>query len=291
MRDSASILAFKAGCLFEGPSLRRRSRSGGHGLCNPDLQVHIAGMTSPDIATGRRRTGRTLAILLLAIIVALMAVIAGGAWWMRREVRRLVDPAPDTIVSASLAGLREQNRMSAFVASYVAVVTSTQSRFGLSASKTLIMPGLVSYEVDLARLGDRDVRFDKATHTLFVTLPPIRLDGPQIDLTRIREYDSGGLLMRITDAAHTLDAANRAAGQADLLRQAAGPVPMSFAKDATRRAIAHSFALPLRAAGLDATVRVKFAGEAGFPAIDDQPMDRSRSLAEVYADKSIGNGL
>jgi hypothetical protein len=244
-------------------------------------------MTNPD-TTADRRPGRTFAIALIAIIVALVAVIVGGAWWMRREVQRLVDPAPDTIVSASLAGLREQNRISAFAASYVAVVTSTQSRFGLSASKTLILPGMVNYEVDLAKLGDKDVRWDKAAHTLFVTLPPIRLDGPQIDLTRIREYDSGGLLMRITDASHTLDDANRQAGQADLLKQAAGPVPMSFARDATRRAIAHSFAMPLRAAGLDATVRVKFAGEADFPAIDDRPMDRSRSLGEVYADKSIG---
>jgi hypothetical protein len=237
-----------------------------------------------------RRSGRTLAIVLVAIIALLSAAIGGGAWWIHREMRRLIEPAPDTIVSASLAGLREQNRMSAFVASYVAVVTSTQSRFGLSASKTLIVPGMVNYEVDLAKLGDRDVRWDKAARTLYVTLPPLLLDGPRIDLTRMREYDSGGLLMRMTDAGHTLDDANRRAGQADLLRQAAGPVPMSFARDATRRAIARSFALPLRAAGLDATVRVKFAGEADFPAADDRPMDRSRSLSEVYADKTIGNG-
>ena len=246
-------------------------------------------MNSPDVQAGRR-AGRPLALSLAAIVVALAAMIAGGAWWLRHEVRRLIDPAPETIVSASLAGLREQERLSAFAASYVAVVTSTRSRFGLSASKTLILPGMVDYEVDLAKLADKDVRWDKAARTLFVTLPPLRLDGPQIDLTRIREYDGGGLLMRITDAARTLDAANRRAGQAELLRQAAGPVPMSFARDATRRAIAHSFALPLRAAGLDATVRVRFAGEADFPAIDDRPMDRSRSLAEVYADKAVGNG-
>ncbi len=243
-------------------------------------------MNGSDLDSGRRG-GRTLAITLVAILLALAAVIAGGAWWMHREMQRLVDPAPDTIVSASLAGLREQNRLSAFVASYVAVVTSSQSRFGLSASRTLIVLGIVDYEVDLDQLRDKDVRWDKASRTLFVTLPALRLDGPRIDLTRIREYDSGGLLMRITDVARTLDAANRNAGQADLLRQAAGPVPMAIARDATRRAVAHSFALPLRAAGLEATVRVKFAGEADFPAIDDRPMDRSRSLAEVYADKPV----
>lgn len=234
-----------------------------------------------------RRAGWLPAFVAVAVIVAL---IAGAGWWLRHQWQQAIDPAPETIFSASLQGLREQNRMSAFMASYVAVVTSTETRFGLSASKTLIMPGVVNYEVDLAKLGDRDVRWDGAAHTLFVTLPPIQLDGPQIDLTRIREYDSGGLLMHVTDAASTLDAANRRAGQADLLKQAGAPVPIALAKDAARRAIQHSFTLPLRAAGLDATVRVRFAGEPGFPPIDERPMERSRSLAEVYADKSIGSG-
>jgi hypothetical protein len=238
-------------------------------------------MITPD-APAARRPGRALAIILLAIIALLVAVIAGGAWWARREVQRIVSPEPETIVSASLAGLREQNRLSAFSASYVAVVTSSQSRFGLSASKTMILPGMVSYEVDLAKLGDTDVRWDKAARTLFVTLPPIRLDGPQIDLTRVREYDSGGLLLRVTDAGQTLDAANRKAGQADLLKQAAGPVPMSFARDATRRAIAHSFALPLRAAGVNAQVKVRFPEDGTF---NDERWDTSRSLDEVMANK------
>jgi hypothetical protein len=245
----------------------------------------------PDMAnTGEAESGggRKLIIILAAIAITLAAIVAGGAWWVRAQLRQFADPAPDTIVSASLQGLREENRMTAFVASYVAVVTSSQSRFGLSASKTLILPGVVRYDVDLAALGDRDVRWDKAAHTLFVTLPPVRLNGPQIDLTRIREYDSGGLLMHITDAAQTLDAANRQTGQADLLRQAGAPVPMAMARDAARRAIAHSFALPLRAAGLDATVRVRFAGEADFPPIDDRPMDGSRPLAEIFADNSAG---
>jgi Protein of unknown function (DUF4230) len=87
-------------------------------------------------------------------LLALLAVIAALAWFSGRE-----DGAtPETIASASLEGIREQNRLSAFAANYAAVVTSEQQRFGLSAKKTLIMQGLVRYEVDLAKLTDDDVR-------------------------------------------------------------------------------------------------------------------------------------
>jgi uncharacterized protein DUF4230 len=218
----------------------------------------------------------------IALVIA-AALLLGAGWWFGRMVERAVNPPPETIVSASLQGLRAQNRLSAFIASYVAVVTSTQSRFGLSTSKTLIVPGLVRYEVDMARIRDDDVRWDGKARQLSVTLPNVDVVGPQIDLTRIREYGSGGLLVRLTDAEKTLDAANRRAGQSELLRQARQPLPISLAKDATRRAIARSFALPLRAVGVDASVRVRFTDEPDFPKTETEWIDHSRSIAEVYA--------
>ena len=99
----------------------------------------------------------------------------------------------------------------------------------------------------------------------------------------MREYDGGGLLLRLTDAAHALDASNRQAGQVELLRQARAPVPMRLARDATRRAVERSFALPLRAAGLEASVRVRFPDEPAFGAsTGGERVDGSRPLAEVY---------
>lgn len=225
-------------------------------------------------------------LLLVTAAVALLLFL--GFRWAGQSVERVVRPAPETIVSASLEGLRAQNRLSAFVARYVAVVTSTQRRFGLEARKTLIMPGLVRYEVDLGRLTPSDVQWDAAARELRVTLPPVELDGPQIDLTALREYDGGGLLMRVSDAGKALDAANRRAGQAELIRQAREPVPMDLARDATRRAVARSFALPLRAAGLEAKVRVRFAGEPGYPDDDGGQLDRSRPLGEVLGGGTQG---
>jgi len=209
-------------------------------------------------------------------IAAGFAVLIGGYLILRNAMR---PPEPETLVTASLAGLREQNVLVPFAARFVAVVTSSQSRFGLSAKKTLIMPGNVRYELDLARLGERDLEWDDASRTLTVTLPPLRIAGPEVDMTAISEFSEGAVLLSLTDAEAALDAANRAAGQAELLKQARAPAAMKLARAAAKAAIERSFALPLNAAGLDATVIARFADEAGSG--NPEQMDRSRSPAEV----------
>lgn len=165
---------------------------------------------------------------------------------------------PETVVAASLEGLREQNVLVPFTARYVAVVTSSQSRLGLSAKKTLIMPGTVRYEVDLAKLEPSDLEWNEAGRRLTVNLPPLRLAGPEIDIDAISEFRDGEILLAITDAEASLDAANRKAGQAELIKQAKSATPMRLAEAAARSAIEQSFAMPLKAAGIDATVTARF---------------------------------
>ncbi len=208
-------------------------------------------------------------------IIALAMLFAGLIWWADRKL----DTSPETIASASLQGIREQNRLSAFAANYAAVVTSEQHRFGLSAKKTLIMQGLVRYEVDMAKLGEDDVRWDAATKTLSVRIPPIEVAPPQIDLTNMQEYGESGILRTLTDADAVLDSANRAKGQAELLRQAKGPLPMRLARDAFKRAIAQNFEVPLRAAGMDANVQAFFADEQGGKV--NTRWDYSKPIGEV----------
>lgn len=221
---------------------------------------------------------RELRSALIGVAVAI-ALLVAGFFAIRSYLSNRFAPDPTTVAAATLNGMREQNRLSAFMASYVAVVTSEQSRLGLSARKTLIMPGMVRYEVDLAKLTERDVGWDAEARLLKVTLPPIDLVGPQVDLNAVREYDGGGLLMKLTNAEDRLDAANRRAAQAELLRQAQAPTPMRIAREATRRAVERNFALPLRAAGLDARVEVRFADERR----STEQMDRSTPLSEALA--------
>ena len=194
-------------------------------------------------------------ILLAAALVLLLA-----AWWMVsawRDWQKGYDP--ETVVAASLQGLQEQNILVPFTARYVAVVTSTQSRLGLSAKKTLIMPGTVRYEVDLGKLKQSDLDWDATTNALTVTLPPLRLAGPEIDIDAISEFRDGAILLALTDAEQTLDAANRKAAQDELIKQAKGTTPMRLAQGAARTAIEQSFAMPLKAAGIDAKVTARFA--------------------------------
>lgn len=193
-----------------------------------------------------------------AILVLILAAIGGGLWWLERYTNRQIEGSVETIATASLQGLREQARLTPFVARFVAVTTSEQKRFGLSAKQTMILPGLVRYELDLAQITQRDIAWDEQKKVLTVYLPPMIVTGPEVDLKGMQVYDGGGILMALTDAEKTLDAANRAEGQKELLAQARGAVPMRLARDAAKAAIERSFAMPLRAAGIEARVNAVF---------------------------------
>ena len=157
----------------------------------------------------------------LGWLLAAIALLGGAGFWYARQQ---IAPAISSVVASSLESLHEQNRLTAFAARFVTVVTSRKGLYGLNAEKTLIVPGMVRYEVDLAKLRQKDLRWDAATQTLRVTLPPIEIAGPEFDLSAIREYQSGAVLMALTDAERQLDAANRAKAQADMVAQArAGP--------------------------------------------------------------------
>ena len=187
-------------------------------------------------------------------------------------------PPPETIAEASLQSMREQQRLTTLSARYVAVVTSSQNRGLLRPEKTMIMQGDVRYEVDLTALKQENLRWDEATRTLRVTLPPIEVSDPQVDLRSIQQYDNGSLGFRFTNAGEALDNANREAALKSLKEQAQAPMPMRTARESAKRAIARSFAMPLRAAGVQANVEVRFSDEQ-----QNEPsyMDASPPISDV----------
>jgi hypothetical protein len=227
------------------------------------------------------RSGRTL-LLLLTLVIGL-AIGAGAMLFLRGDSWFARGPEPESVATASLQSLREQARLVPFTARFVAVVTSSQRRFGLSAETTLIMPGTVRYELDLAKLSEEDLRWDAAERRLSVMLPPLEISRPEVALDEMREYGGGGVLSALTDVEQRLQQANRLRGQQELVQQARQPVPMRLARDAAKRVVERSFAMPLRAAGIDATVAVRFGDE---PADDRSRLDRSRSIEDVYRNTS-----
>ena len=209
-----------------------------------------------------------------ALLLGLLLGITTGA------VDRLFGgPDPKIIASSSLESMRAQNRLVAFVARYVSVTSARTSRLGFSAERTLILPGDVRYEVDLAKLREQDVTWDAGSNTLTVRLPEVEVAGPEVDLAAAREYGEGGLLGAVTDVEGSLDSANRAAAVADLRKQASATVSMRLAREAARSAIERSFSLPLKAAGFeDAKVVARFATEG---ADDPSYLDRSLSYNQA----------
>src|SRR6476659_5197598 len=143
------------------------------------------------------RLKKPLVVALIAVALALgilVGLTAGVGKWL------FGGPNPKTIATASLESMRAQNRLIAFVARYVSVTTSTTSRFGFSAKRTLILPGDVRYELDLSKLQPGDVSWDGSAHTLKVKLPEIEIAGPDVDLASAQEYGEGGVLSALTNS-------------------------------------------------------------------------------------------
>ncbi len=218
-----------------------------------------------------------LGAIAMAVLIALGFVLILGS---RLADRVLGPPNPETIATASLESMRAQNRLVAFVARYVSVTSSKSSRLGFTTERTLILPGDVRYELDLAKLQPQDVKWDASSQTLSVRLPEIEVAGPDVDLTAAREYGAGGVLSALTNSDDRLDRANRTAAVADLRKQASAGVPMRLARQAARQAVERSFAMPLQAAGFEDAKVV-----ATFPT--DGTRDGERITGSLTYDQAI----
>jgi hypothetical protein len=188
----------------------------------------------------------------LLVLSAIVLTIGIVTW-----VSRTVSPPVETVVASSLQSVQAQNRLTVFAGRFVTVVTSSRTQMGLAAEKTLILPAMVRYDVDLAKLRPQDVRWDAPSKTLTIALPPISLSGPEFDLPAARDYASGAVLMTLTDVEKRLDADNRVKARDDVLAQAKSADMSRLARDAAIRAVSTSFAMPLAAAGVEAQVKVE----------------------------------
>ena len=197
-----------------------------------------------------------LAMVALALVLGVLLGVTGGL-----ANRIFGGPNPKTIATSSLESMRAQNRLVAFVARYVSVVSSQQQQLGglVSSERTLILPGDVRYELDLAKLQPNDVTWDNNSKTLSVRLPEIEVAGPDIDINAVKEYGGGGVLSALTNADQQLDSTNRAKAVQDLRKQATAQVPMRLARESARQAVERSFGMPLLAAGFkDVKVVARF---------------------------------
>ena len=208
--------------------------------------------------------GRLKRLVVVAAVAAalLIGVLIGVATGVADRI--FGGPDPKTIATASLESMRAQNRLIAFVARYVSVTSSEQQRLGglIRSERTLVLPGDVRYELDLAKLQPNDVTWDASSNTLRVRLPEVEIAGPDVDISAARDFGDDGVLSALTNADEQLDRTNRARAVADLRKQASAAVPMRLARQAARQAVERSFAMPLQAAGFkDVKVVARFPTE------------------------------
>jgi hypothetical protein len=211
--------------------------------------------------------------------ILLMALVGPGAG--RREAQD-----PRRIADAALVEVREQGRLTSLVARYAAVVTSSETTLGLEARKTLILPALVRYGIDLRRLRREHLSWDEPTRTLSISLPPLEISGPEIAMDEAREYSEGGVLMALTGAEAQLDEENERLARQDLMRQARADAPVNAAREAAMRVVARGFALPLRASGIAASVSVRFTDASGEDLAVH--LDRPPRIEDAVEDRRAG---
>jgi hypothetical protein len=221
-----------------------------------------------------------LQLLLPALGLLLLGLALG---WGLRPAAPPPRPDAEAIATAALLSVRDQGRLVPFSARFVSVASASETHLGLTARKTLIMPGTVRYGIDLARLRRSSLAWDEASLTLTVTLPPLELAGPEIDLNQVRESSEGGLVMALAGSEKSLDRANRQTAQDELMRQAREPGPMQAARNSAMRIVARAFALPLRSAGIAASVAVRFVDPSGRE--EASYLDRPRPLEAILRDR------
>ena len=197
---------------------------------------------------------QTLPWLLFILMLAVSAWLA----WRVFGPQDYGDP-----LATSLVAFERQNRLTVFSAQLSPVVASEDSRvFGLVNSRQVaVIPARVDYSLDLSRMDRSRLRWDEATKTLDVQLPPLQVGRPNLDEGRAQYLREGVWISREAQDELTRDNTRLAEQQAQ--EQAANPVLMGLARSAARDAIRQNLAIPLEVAGFgDVTVNVRFDGEA-----------------------------
>ncbi|WP_416909113.1 MAG: DUF4230 domain-containing protein [Polymorphobacter sp.] len=196
--------------------------------------------------------------LVLGLVLAFLAVNQ-----LPERLPSWLGGRPDvlSVADATLTAVKREARLTVFTARLNATITSRTSRLGglIKASKTLIIPGTIRYEVDLSGLSLDDMRWNRAENSLTIFAPRPQIAGPEVDLARAVEYKDGAFLLAVTDVEAAFDEANRKAVAATMREQAAARVLVDLADDAARDVIGEMFRLPLATAGHpDTKVKVTF---------------------------------
>jgi hypothetical protein len=168
------------------------------------------------------------------------------------ESAKVIDTVFDEAISLKVATLSGQVRASASDAVMFGRLLNTQSR---------TFPYSVDYFVDLSRFGKKDMRWNKATNTMVVTVPDVVPAKPNIDeVAAPIELPKGLIVPRGSMQRLQRQVSSRATGAVN--KTASDPAWIARARESGREAIAKLVKAPLEAAGVgDVNVAVRYATE------------------------------
>ena len=133
---------------------------------------------------------RPLARVQMTPWLLFIAVLALAAWlaWRAFGPEDNGDP-----LATSLVAFEKQNRLTVFSAQLSPVVSSEESRlFGAIKSRQVaVIPARIDYTLDLSQMDRNRLRWDDATDTLDVQLPPLKVGRPNLDEGRAQYLREG----------------------------------------------------------------------------------------------------
>lgn len=165
-----------------------------------------------------------------------------------RQARFTVDT--NHVLSATVLSLRAENSLRVW--SYrgeVDVAVERSSWWFFHESEELQVPANVGYYLDLSDLTPDRVKFNEATSTVTVFLPPLKLGEIAFEPEHSRETLNGVLIW--SDAtAHELRRLNYTTARKAFVKQAQGLTLVQAAQREAKANVQSLFEIPLRIAGL-----------------------------------------
>ena len=191
-----------------------------------------------------------------ALFILPIAAFGLGYWYAPKEqLDKVVEHKgffqTDTkqVLSATVDSLRNENKMLVFSYRGSAHVRLDRTRFWVfGATQELIVPGSVTYYLDLSKLSLADITYDEKAKLVRVKLPPVVMGDIAFQPEQATSIN-GGVLTYSQAQVDELLKANYATARRAMTAQAQGP---GFVEAARRQAIANVqtyFEVPLRIVG------------------------------------------
>lgn len=218
-------------------------------------------------------------IVIFTIILILIALISTCSWQAEEQRRRDEEIATAEglarVINSTFSGktdLRVSN------ISGTIDVTSVNRSWIFDSKLKATLPFSVDYFVDLSALSLDKVRFDKASRTLFVEVPAVRISEANINLAKGTLGDIEGWWVSRKASKALVNRAVKLANQT-AAKESAKPENIEKARTEARQRISGLLEFPLDASGMGKVrVVVRYPSDAGTI---DERWDVSRSIQDV----------